>query len=87
MTLAELLVATVKIWGAAGALVCLAFLLFGIDRVDPSAQNAYAFRPLLIPGILVIWPLVLWRWWSLEKLARNGCPSSTEQPNTQEEPT
>ena len=75
MSLAEFIIGFVEIWGAVGALTCVLFLFIGIDRVDPAAHDAYAFRPLLIPGIVVIWPLVLWRWWSLEKLAKNGCPA------------
>ena len=75
MSVAEFLVFLLQVWGAIGALVCVAFLFVGIDRVDPASHDAYAFRPLLIPGIIVIWPLVLWRWWQLEKLARHGCPA------------
>ena len=79
MTLAELIIGFVQIWGAIGALVCVLFLFIGIDRVDPAAHDAYAFRPLLIPGIIVIWPLVLWRWWTLEQLAKNGCPAAAHK--------
>lgn len=49
-------------WGGAGLVVALAFLLFGIDRVDEAAHGAYAVRPLLLPGLILLWPLVLWRW-------------------------
>ncbi|MEX3017555.1 hypothetical protein [Gymnodinialimonas hymeniacidonis] len=45
-----------------GAVVALAFLTIGMDRIDEDARGAYAFRPLLVPAILLIWPLVLWRW-------------------------
>ena len=79
MSVAEFLLLLVQFWGATGSVVCVLFLFIGIDRVDPAAHDAYAFRPLLIPGILVIWPLVLWRWWSLEKLARDGCPAAPDQ--------
>jgi len=51
----------------AGGVVAALFLAIGIDRVEPSARGAYAFRPLLIPGICLIWPLVLYRWLVLEK--------------------
>jgi len=51
----------------AGAVVAAAFLVIGIDRVEPSARGSYVFRPLLIPGICLIWPLVLYRWFRLEK--------------------
>ena len=45
-----------------GAAVAVVFLLFGIGRIDENAQDAWVFRPLIIPGVLLIWPLVLWRW-------------------------
>ena len=35
----------------------------------PSARGAYAFRPLLVPGLILLWPLVLWRWWMLTRRA------------------
>lgn len=65
MNTAEFLLMLVKGWGAIGALVALGFLTFGIDRLDEDAEGAYVFRPLLIPGVLLIWPLVLWRWYVL----------------------
>jgi hypothetical protein len=54
-------------YGAAGAILAVVFLLWGIDRVDPSARGAYAFRPLLIPGLVLLWPLVAARWLALER--------------------
>ncbi|MEP3784570.1 hypothetical protein [Ascidiaceihabitans sp.] len=69
METAELIVALARIWGWVGAAVALAFLTIGIDRIDEDAQGAYVFRPLLIPGILLLWPLVLWRWWQIETSA------------------
>jgi len=51
----------------AGAVVAAAFLVIGIDRIEPSARGSYVFRPLLIPGICLIWPLVLYRWARLER--------------------
>jgi len=65
MTQAEFLLFIVQIWGVIGALVAVGFLAFGIDQIDEDARGAYVFRPLLVPGILLIWPLVLWRWWIL----------------------
>lgn len=62
MSEAEAILMGLRIWGSIGALVAAVFLTIGMDRVDEDAQGAYFFRPLLIPGVLVIWPLVLWRW-------------------------
>ncbi|MEO0371124.1 MAG: hypothetical protein AAF231_06675 [Pseudomonadota bacterium] len=55
----------VEIWAWIGLAVAVAFLLFGIHRVDEDADGAVAFRPMLIVGIVLIWPLVLWRWYVL----------------------
>ncbi len=62
-TVAPLLMA----YGGIGLVVAVAFLLVGFDRVDPAAQGAYAVRPLLLPGLVLLWPLVLWRWWILTR--------------------
>ncbi len=59
---AQLLLQLAGLYAAAGFGVGLAFLLFGLDRVDPAARGAYAFRPLMLPGLMLLWPLVLWRW-------------------------
>jgi len=49
-------------YAAAGVLAAAAFLLLGIERAVPAARGSYAFRPLLLPGLILLWPLVLWRW-------------------------
>ncbi|MEM8731167.1 MAG: hypothetical protein AAGF79_14745 [Pseudomonadota bacterium] len=67
MSIAAVIVSAVEWWLILGCVVAVAFLLFGIDRIDEDARGAYAFRPMLIPGILLIWPLVLWRWLRLER--------------------
>jgi uncharacterized membrane protein len=67
MVSAELIVTLAGWWIIAGSLVAVAFLFVGIDRIDEDAQGAYVFRPLLVPGVLLIWPLVLWRWLRLER--------------------
>lgn len=54
-------------YAALGAVGAAAFLLAGLDRTMPSARGAYAFRPLLLPGLILLWPLVLWRWVALAR--------------------
>ncbi len=80
--LAEIIILIVQTWVVIGGVSAVAFLLFGIDRVDPAAKGSYAFRPLLIPGIVVIWPLVLWRWWTLEQFNKHGCPARKDTSDT-----
>jgi len=66
MNTAEALIGFLSIWLMIGGVVAAVFLFIGIDRIDEDARGAYVFRPLLVPGVLLIWPLVLWRWWVLE---------------------
>ncbi len=55
-----------RFWLYAGTVVAAIFLVIGMDRIDDDARGAYMFRPLLVAGILLLWPMVLWRWWQLE---------------------
>ncbi|MCG8547864.1 MAG: hypothetical protein MJE12_27020 [Alphaproteobacteria bacterium] len=71
MEWADAVILGLQIYGICGGVVAVAFLLFGVDRVDPSAHGAYAFRPLLVPGTILLWPLVLARWLRLQS-TRNG---------------
>lgn len=70
--MAELLIDIAWGYSAVGAVVAAAFLTVGIGRVSPDARGSYAFRPLLVPGIILIWPAVAVRWWQLEKGAAWG---------------
>jgi hypothetical protein len=63
--MAALIIDAVLVYAACGAVLALAFLLWGLDRIDPAAAGAYAFRPLLIPGLVLLWPLVALRWRAL----------------------
>ena len=64
--LAAHLITLAEWWLYIGAAVAVVFLTIGIDRIDEDALGAYVFRPLLIPGVMLIWPIVLWRWFVLE---------------------
>lgn len=66
MNEAEFIFLIAKLWIGMGFLVAAVFLFFGMDRIDDDADGAYIFRVLLLPGVLLIWPLVLWRWFVLE---------------------
>lgn len=70
--MAEFLIQAVEIYGMIGAGVAALFLLFGVDRIEPGARGSYLFRPLVAPGIILLWPLVLWRWLVLERALRAG---------------
>ncbi len=67
MTAAATILMLAKLWLWVGALVAAAFLIVGLGRIDEDARDTFVFRVLLVPGILLIWPLVLWRWVRLER--------------------
>lgn len=69
MILAQAVVSFLSVYAVAGLVVAVLFLMLGIDRVEPAARGAYAFRPLIVPGLVLLWPLVLWRWWQIAR----GC--------------
>src|SRR5438045_2004165 len=60
--MAHVIVFLAEIYAALGAVIAAWFLLAAIDRIDPAARDAFAFRPLLIPGLVLLWPLVLRRY-------------------------
>ena len=64
---ARIVIEVLQYYGYVGLAVAAAFLLIGIERVDAGARRSYAFRPLLIPGCIVLWPLVIWRWVAAER--------------------
>ena len=52
METVQVILEGLKIYGWIGLAVAACFLLVGIERVDDGAKGAYAFRPLLIPGLV-----------------------------------
>jgi len=66
VTIAQSILDAASHWGLVGAIFALFFLTIGIDRIDEDARGAYVFRILIAPGVILLWPLVLWRWWTLE---------------------
>jgi hypothetical protein len=46
-----------------GVAVAVPFLTLGVGRVDPAAKGApLAFRFLLLPGVVALWPHLLLLW-------------------------
>jgi hypothetical protein len=60
---AHWVVEAAMLYAAIGVGMGIAFLALGIEKADPAARGAYAFRPLLLPGLALLWPLVALRWW------------------------
>ena len=46
-----------------GVVFALAFVLFGVNHIDPVARGStWGFRVMIFPGSLALWPLLLRRW-------------------------
>ena len=63
MLLGNLLYSLATAYLSCGLAVAAAFLAFGLDRIHPAAHGSHVFRPLLIPGLTLLWPLVVVKWW------------------------
>ena len=62
MTFADLVYWSCIVYGVLGLANAVAFLTFGLDRIDAAARGAFAFRPLLCLGLVLLWPLVIAKW-------------------------
>jgi vacuolar-type H+-ATPase subunit I/STV1 len=50
-------------YAALGFLFAVAFVSFGVTRMDPEARGTkLGFRLLIMPGVMAFWPLLLQRW-------------------------
>jgi hypothetical protein len=46
-----------------GSVFAVAFIVRGVDRIDPGAHGAgWTFRLMILPGAVALWPLLLRRW-------------------------
>ena len=51
------------IYLACGLVFAVAFVLFGVQKIDPHAKRgSWGFRLLIIPGSMALWPFLLQRW-------------------------
>jgi hypothetical protein len=57
---AELIVALAGAYVAAGAVFAVAFLTWGVSRIDPAARKGtLGFRLIILPGVVALWPVLL----------------------------
>jgi hypothetical protein len=46
-----------------GAIVAIAFVSAGLQRIDVAAKNMpWSARLLVFPGVVALWPLMLTKW-------------------------
>ena len=62
--IAEIILGTLAAYGILGVLFAIPFLLVGIGKVDARAKGTrLAFRLIVFPGAVALWPLLLRSWW------------------------
>ena len=62
-TFATALVWFLQLYLLVGVLFGVAFVLRGVQAIDPAAENAgRGFRLIILPGVAAFWPLLLRRW-------------------------
>lgn len=45
-----------------GVVLSVPFALFLLHRIDPAArEGTWGFRIIVIPGLILLWPLFFWR--------------------------
>ena len=58
----------------AGLFFCAALLKSGLSTLDPDTRNSeIGFRLLIIPGILVFWPLIWEKWKRSHQAVNTRC--------------
>ncbi|MEO8505883.1 MAG: hypothetical protein ABI609_18450 [Acidobacteriota bacterium] len=71
LLLAQWLLAAAAVYGLLGLLFAVPFVWRGVDRIDSSAHGAgWGFRIVVVPGVILLWPLLLERW----QRARSSAP-------------
>jgi len=57
------LAGALELYALVGAIFGLAFVTFGVQRIDSGAKGSGSgFRVLIFPGSVAFWPLLLRRW-------------------------
>jgi len=74
---ATLLVHALYLYGIAGLVFAIAFVITGVKHIDSQTIGSGAgYRVLIFPGAAVLWPLLLRRW-----ISRTAEPPEERNPH------
>lgn len=63
MVIISLILLLVAVYLACGFIFAIVFVLKGVDKVDEGAHGSgWGFRLIIIPGVMVFWPILLGKW-------------------------
>lgn len=61
--IAETLLIVTGLYLLCGLVFAILFVLVGVQKIDPhAAHGSWGFRVLIIPGTILLWPLLARRW-------------------------
>jgi hypothetical protein len=61
--LIQIILITSGLYAGLGAAFALVFVTVGVKAVDSTAKGgSWVFRLIILPGVMVFWPLMLYRW-------------------------
>jgi hypothetical protein len=64
MLLVYIILAIVALYLFAGLVFAIPFVIKGVTKIDEGAHGStWGFRIIIIPGVIVFWPLLLKKWW------------------------
>lgn len=73
MTVAVVILIAAGVYAGLGLLFAGAFVVRGVEAVDPAAHGArWTFRALIVPGVAALWPLLARRWIAARGAAAGG---------------
>ena len=76
-SIATWIVSALGIYLALGILFCIPFVLKGVGKNDSAVQGAtIGFRLIIIPGVVMLWPVLLRRW-----MSDTGVPPEETSPH------
>ena len=68
MLIVTVIFSLVAIYLAAGLVFAIPFVTKGVTQIDEGATGSkWGFRIIIIPGVMVFWPLLLKKWMKATK--------------------
>jgi len=59
----QIILTAVAIYLLLGFVFAIAFIIKGVSKIDEGAHgSSIGFRIIIIPGVIVFWPLLLKKW-------------------------
>ncbi|MEM7662252.1 MAG: hypothetical protein AAF292_08370 [Pseudomonadota bacterium] len=59
----EMIVLCLGVYFGLGFLLAIAFVTFGVSKIDPAAIGMpLKARLIILPGVMLLWPLMGYKW-------------------------